>query len=263
MHIEVLSKLVIRKINFVSVMYSEAGKKIKRSNRSSWAIVLKYEGETIYKSAGKQYISAPGNAVILPKGSDYETRFVKSGHFYIIEFESDLTHNTILHFTLKNPDRIFESFRKMEYIRNMKGPMCEQECMQIAYSVINTLAKETLRKYVPESKQQMLLPVLDYIAKNYNKKIKNHQLAALTGYSTDHFRKIFFQAFSVSPVEYINEFKTEKAKEMLKSDYTSISDIAFTLGYSNIYDFSRSFKKRTGMSPSDFRNSSSESDAEK
>ena len=35
----------------------------------------------------------------------------------------------------------------------------------------------------------------------------------------------------------------KKAKEMLKSDYGSISEIAESLGYLNIYDFSRIFKK--------------------
>jgi iron complex transport system substrate-binding protein len=40
--------------------------------------------------------------------------------------------------------------------------------------------------------------------------------------------------------------------EMLKSDYSSLSDIAQTLGYPNIYDFSRAFKKHTGIAPSKY-----------
>jgi len=39
---------------------------------------------------------------------------------------------------------------------------------------------------------------------------------------------------------------------MLKSDYGSISDIAVSLGYSNIYEFSRTFKKHTGLSPTEY-----------
>ena len=42
----------------------------------------------------------------------------------------------------------------------------------------------------------------------------------------------------------------EKAKEMLKSDYGNLSDVALSLGYSSLYDFSRAFKKHTGVSPS-------------
>jgi len=39
---------------------------------------------------------------------------------------------------------------------------------------------------------------------------------------------------------------------MLNSDYGSISDIAQSLGYLNIYDFSRAFKKYVGISPSKY-----------
>ena len=44
----------------------------------------------------------------------------------------------------------------------------------------------------------------------------------------------------------------QQAKEMLRSDYGSLADVAFSLGYSNIYDFSRDFKKHTGVPPSKY-----------
>ena len=36
---------------------------------------------------------------------------------------------------------------------------------------------------------------------------------------------------------------------MLKSDHSSITDIAYSLGYNNVYEFSRNFKNHTGKSP--------------
>ena len=83
MHIEILSKLVITKIYSVSTMYSESGRKIKRSNRPNWAILIKYEGETVYTTSGKQFISNANNMVVLPKGLSYEAQVVKSGHYSI------------------------------------------------------------------------------------------------------------------------------------------------------------------------------------
>lgn len=46
--------------------------------------------------------------------------------------------------------------------------------------------------------------------------------------------------------------RIKKAKEMLKSDYGSITGIAESLGYLNIYDFSRNFKNHVGISPSEY-----------
>lgn len=46
-----------------------------------------------------------------------------------------------------------------------------------------------------------------------------------------------------SPIAYVHELRIKKAKEILKSDYGTISEIAKSPGYLNIYDFSRDFKK--------------------
>lgn len=252
MHTELLSKLVIKKIYSASTMYSAGGRTIKRSNRSNWAIVLKYEGETVYTIDGRKFTSNINNMVILPKGLSYETEFVKSGHFSIIEFECDSEYDKILYFPLRNAEKFLELFKKIEYKRTLKNPMYELESIQNTYSIILKLAQESPRKYTHNATQQKLIPALDYIAKNYTKKIRNEELASLTGFSTDYFRKIFSQVYGIPPIEYINNLRIKKAKEMLKSDFISITDIAISLGYENIYDFSRSFKKITGISPSKY-----------
>ena len=68
--------------------------------------------------------------------------------------------------------------------------------------------------------------------------------------STVYFRKIFTEAMKTSPISYAKSVRLEKAKEMLKSDYTTLSDVAEAVGYTSIYNFSRDFKKHTGFSPS-------------
>ena len=56
-------------------------------------------------------------------------------------------------------------------------------------------------------------------------------------------------------LKYLTAFREkgdQKAKEMLKSDYSSLSDVAYSLGYISLYDFSRDFKKHVGVSPSKY-----------
>ena len=77
-------------------------------------------------------------------------------------------------------------------------------------------------------------------------------LATITGFSTVYFRKLFTSMMGVSPITYVHRFRIEKAKEMLKSDYGTLSDMAQSLGYSSLYDFSRDFKKHTGVAPSKY-----------
>ena len=57
----------------------------------------------------------------------------------------------------------------------------------------------------------------------------------------------------ISPIAYTKQLRIEKAKEMLKSDYGTLFDIALSLGYSSLYDFSRDFKKYAGVAPSKYK----------
>lgn len=252
MHSDILSNLVITKIYSATTMYTKKNTKIKRSDRSRWAIVIKYEGETTYFSNGKAFTSNINNIFILPKGCSYEGCCTRSGHFSIIEFESEGIYSEILGFHVKNSEKILKLFKEVEYKRTLRKPMYETESIRDTYSILLMLTQSASKRYLPTEKIEKIRPALDYIAKNYNTNIKNDDLARLTGLSTVYFRKLFTEVLGTSPISYISELRIKKAKEMLKSDYTSITDVAQSLGYLNIYDFSRAFKKYTGTPPSKY-----------
>ena len=126
------------------------------------------------------------------------------------------------------------------------------ESIRDTYAMILALVQNDPEKYLPTDKQHKIAPAIDYIFQNYNKKITNDELAALTGLSTVYFRKLFTGLMGTSPVAYAHEIRIQKAKEMLGSDYGTLTDLAHTLGYANLYDFSRDFKKHTGVAPSKY-----------
>lgn len=252
MNSEVLSNLIINKVYSATTMYTEKNTKTKRNNRPCWAIVVKYEGETIYVSQGNSYLSDINNLVILPKGCSYEWYCTHSGHYSIIEFESELVCNEIFTFPVKNSEKLLKLFKELEYKRTLKKPMYEPESIRDAYSILLMLIQFAQKKYLPAKKADKISPALEYIAKNFNKNIKNDVLANLCNMSTVYFRKLFTEIMGTSPISYVHELRIKKAKEMLKSDHGSITDIAQSLGYLNIYDFSRAFKKHTGISPSKY-----------
>lgn len=249
---ELLTNLIVQKINSISTIYNEAGSKSKRPYRPCWAVIIKYEGETEYVSHGQKYISNKNNMVILPKGSSYEWICTKSGHFYTIEFDCDMTFDHIFSFPISNSEKILKIYKNLEYKRTLKSPLCELECIRGTYDIILQLLQASPRSYQPADKLRKIQPAVDYIVQNYNKNISNDELASLTTLSTVYFRKLFTEVFEMSPITYVHAIRIKKAQEMLVSDYSSITDIAQSLGYPNIYDFSRTFKKHTGLSPSNF-----------
>ena len=79
-------------------------------------------------------------------------------------------------------------------------------------------------------------------------------MAAMTPYSTVWFRKVFREVTGMSPIRYIRTAKMNKAKDMLESESSSVTDIAYAPGYNDVYEFSRDFKKQVGVSPSRYKN---------
>lgn len=80
------------------------------------------------------------------------------------------------------------------------------------------------------------------------------EMVKLTGYSYHHFRHSFKNRFGISPKQYIMEKRLTYAKEMLQHSNTSISEIAQMSGFSTSSQFSSTFKKITGKSPTKYRN---------
>ncbi len=252
MSIAVLSNLVITQVYSVSSLYTPRNTKMKKNDRPHWAIVIKYEGETVYTSGGKRLVSDLNHVLILPKGCSYDWECTESGHFSIIEFECDQTYHEPLSFPVKHGEKVLRLFKDLEYKRNLRGPMFEAESIHDTYSIILSLASSTLDKYVPDSKREKIEPAIAYISQNFDKPITNDMLASIVGMSTVYFRKLFTEVMETSPISYTKQLRIEKAKEMLKSDYGTLTDIAQSLGYANLYDFSRDFKKHTGVAPSKY-----------
>ena len=252
MNTEVLSNLVISKILCAATFYNDVGGTVKRENRDRWAIVLKYEGETVYTVNGRQYVSNINNAVILPKGCSYQWQCTKKGHFAVVEFESECTCSDIIYFRSVDGAGFLRLFKEIEYKHTAKKYMYKAECLRDAYSIILKLCDTSAKKYLPSEKAEKIAIATEYIAKHYTDNITNDMLAQLTGFSTVYFRKLFTAVYGTSPIQYIQKLRIKKAREMLESDYGTITDIALSLGYLNIYDFSRSFKKHTGICPTDY-----------
>lgn len=256
MSIDILSELVITKVFSASTLYTPKHTKTKRIDRPYWAVVIKYEGETVYESNGIRMISDISHLVILPKGCSYSWECTESGHYSIVEFECERTYLSPIAFPVKHGEKVLKMFKDLEYKRNLRGPMMEAESIRDTYSIILSITAPTLDRYVPDSKRKKLQPAIEYISQNFEKRVTNDELAAVAGMSTIYFRKLFTEMMGVSPITYTQQLRIEKAKEMLRSDYGTLSDVAQSLGYASLYDFSRDFKKRTGTSPSRYKKTS-------
>ena len=76
------------------------------------------------------------------------------------------------------------------------------------------------------------------------------EMSAMTGLSADALRRNFRQLTGTSPVQYLNRLRINRARELLMRADCNVSEAAWRVGFSDIYYFSRLFKKIDGHSPS-------------
>ncbi len=117
----------------------------------------------------------------------------------------------------------------------------------------------TCRQYLSNKDTQGYGPVVqkikDYIHNHYHERITLEDFARLTNYSGTHLTNVFREATGKTVFDYLIDYRMEKAKEMLKSRSSKIYLVAEQVGYTNISHFCLQFKKHTGLSPTEFKNS--------
>ena len=91
------------------------------------------------------------------------------------------------------------------------------------------------------------------LATAYKEKIYLGALAEQSGLSPAQMRKVFRKVNRISPREYLIGKRIEEAKYLLEEGKENVSSIAEKVGYDNVNYFSRIFKKKTGMSPIEYR----------
>lgn len=95
--------------------------------------------------------------------------------------------------------------------------------------------------------------VVDYIERNIKKGISLEDVANHVNISTYYLSKIFKKEMGVNFITYITDRKMELAKEMLTTTDVPVLNIALDLAYNEANYFSKAFKKKTGYTPSEYR----------
>ena len=72
-------------------------------------------------------------------------------------------------------------------------------------------------------------------------------------YSPPHLHRLCQTQFGKSPIQKLIHMRIERAKSLLQNTRWPVQHIASYVGYTNIFNFSKSFKKLVGVSPSEFR----------
>lgn len=148
----------------------------------------------------------------------------------------------------------------------IKPVLTPQELLAISESRTEciTYANMMLEDYIDRDEEQSAISygreiryAKAYINQNYNDpSISLHMAAKMAGFSPNYFSTVFSQETGETFIEYLTHRRIKAAKELLLNTQKKTSDIAFEVGYGDPHYFSYVFKKKTGMSPKEFKKES-------
>jgi AraC family transcriptional regulator len=100
---------------------------------------------------------------------------------------------------------------------------------------------------------RQLKNVLDQIEDRLDTALNIAELAAVVGVSKFHFIRLFNEAMGRTPYQYIQFRRIEKARLMLTTTHLTVADVGMAVGFGDAPNFSRTFTRHVGCSPSQYR----------
>lgn len=100
---------------------------------------------------------------------------------------------------------------------------------------------------------QLVKRTIAYIQQHHMHSVSRQEIASALGVSKNYLTQIFHQELGISPWEYLNRYRIQQAKTMLRGTDASITAIASEVGFEDASYFGRVFRKQVGCSPQSYR----------
>ncbi|MDQ0900693.1 MULTISPECIES: AraC family transcriptional regulator [unclassified Paenibacillus] len=115
------------------------------------------------------------------------------------------------------------------------------------------LKKQSSLSVKKDPKRHWLVRVKDYLELHSTEQITIETAAKYAGVHRSHLYASFMEAYGCSPMQYLQQLRMERGAQLLKESRLAVTEIALSLGYPDLYSFSRAFTKYYGLSPKTFR----------
>jgi transcriptional regulator GlxA family with amidase domain len=102
-------------------------------------------------------------------------------------------------------------------------------------------------------KPKNILEVVAFIEANLWSPLELEGLAEKAHLSKFHFCRIFKRYIGMNPMKYVAALRIEQAKKLLKKNELTVSVVANKVGFKDMSNFIRQFKKATGVTPTMYR----------
>jgi AraC-like DNA-binding protein len=231
---------------------------------TEYQIIYITRGKGTFSSAGKTWEVTPGSMMLVLPGIKHAYKPVqetgwyeywvgfKGSYFNRLTREGFLSEE-LLFFSMGLYDYIITIFNKIfEEVRAQK-PLYQMKACTAVLTLITEMLSRSRRQEQPDYYQKIVEKAKYLMETNAYGEINLPNIANQIGISTSRLNEIFKQFTSMTPYQYYIHIKIHKAEDLLVREDISVKEAAWRMGFDDQYYFSRLFKNKTGIAPSDWK----------
>ena len=222
---------------------------IPRGTHRSNSLIILLDGEFDYTVQNETKRIVPLSPIVFKNGVTFKKVVIRPIKYIIIRF-SHLPENTHIFPTYHQSDRD----RLADSIFRLHQAIANKASLSIIEHFVNDILLLAQKTQSPQ--EDGITVIAQYIDEHYNEKISLDFLTEKAGYSKQTLISKFKKQYSQTPIDFLTTVRINHAKLMLVNTRLSIGQISNACGYENVYYFSNTFKKQTGISPLTFRQKS-------
>ncbi len=236
--------------------------------RPNYIIHYVLDGRGKYRVGSEEYeISAGQGFLIEPEVLTFYQADAKDPWTYIwIGFNGDKADEFMKDIGLNSKQLIFRSEHTNELqtivgkmLKNNTYSTTSQFILQgLLYTFLSVLSQEIEVTFSSEKERENLYirKAIEYIQNTYANNIKVTDIASYVCINRSYLYTLFQKNIGVSPQDYLANYRLTKAAELLTVTEFPISSVAMSCGYRDPLVFSKAFKNKRGISPSQYRKKS-------
>ena len=128
----------------------------------------------------------------------------------------------------------------------------EKKCCGLMIELLSEIARSTSID-APLNSHQITTEIIEFIKKNYMKKITNETIGVALNYHPNYINRLIKNSTGLSLHKYVILYRINVAITILRPSNMSVTEISSKVGFCDVMHFSNYFKKITGKSPSFYR----------
>lgn len=212
--------------------------------REYWLLHYVREGKGVFRREGKEYTVKAGEVFVIPPYMEtyYEADAKQPWRYIWVGFTASVSLPPAFSTLVLRHERLGEIFESMLHCRHMKNGKSAYLSGKI-WELVALMLDEGSREINPVER------ALHYMHAEYMNDIRIGELAERLHLDRCYFSTLFAKRVGMSPSQYLIELRLQKAAELMARYGQKATVAAFSVGYPDIYAFSKIFKKRFGCSP--------------